>query len=182
MPSVTVAVCSCRVVASSCCVRSLFPIVLFLSVNVVCTVVCVSECPLYVILHSYYLCSSIPPIHSFSTSECGRGYSAALQPRHTANGLRVYNGVVTPSQLTVSHVSAREPVPRIVVELHAALAQRAVGRQHRPRQRRNLSLYSDGEFFISIANVGSKLAICLQHLIDGNACCCRCCIVFGKWI
>ena len=47
---------------------------------------------------------------------------------------------------------------------------------------RMVSLYSDGEFFISIANVGSKLAICLQHLIDGNASCCRCCIVFGKWI
>ena len=34
----------------------------------------------------------------------------------------------------------------------------------------DLSLYSDGGFVISIANVGSKLAICLQHLSGGSAC------------
>ena len=44
----------------------------------------------------------------------------------------------------------------------------------------DLSLYSDGGFVISVANVGSKLASCLQHLDGGSACCC--CTVSGKWI
>ena len=48
------------------------------------------------------------------------------------------------------------------------------------RGSRHLSLYSDGGFVISIANVGSKLAICLQHLDGGSAC--YCCTVFGWWM
>ena len=39
-------------------------------------------------------------------------------------------------------------------------------------------------FVISIANVGSMLAICLQHLSGGSACCCyrSSCTVFGDWV
>ena len=50
-------------------------------------------------------------------------------------------------------------------------AARADGQRQAARATADLSLYSDGVInVISIANVGSKLAICLQHLSGGSAC------------
>ena len=104
-----------------------------------------------------------------SQTDCHRTQQSPV-PTHVATAHQCPPSTSTPLLPSILSFVICSSYPRrlLTARSHSSRPATSTGIYH---------LYSDGGCVISIANVGSMLASCLQHLSGGSAC--YCCTVFG---